>query len=90
MGRIRLRVQPGASSTRFAGWYGDLPRLTVSARPVDGAANDAAIAAIADAFGVRKRQVRVVSGATSRTKCLDVEGVEDAALAARIDELNPR
>lgn len=47
--------------------------MSVSARAVDGAATDAVCRAVADAFGVRVREVRLVSGATARTKVLDVD-----------------
>lgn len=44
----------------------------MSARAVDGAATAAVLQAVADAFGVRRRDVTLLSGATSRTKVLDV------------------
>jgi uncharacterized protein YggU (UPF0235/DUF167 family) len=61
--------------------------VAVSARAVDGAATEAALAAVADALGVRRRQVRLVSGATSRDKLVEVD--DDAAddLAARLSVL---
>jgi len=46
--------------------------VAVSARAVDGAATAAVLQAVADAFGVRRRDVTLISGATSRTKVLDV------------------
>jgi uncharacterized protein (TIGR00251 family) len=90
MGQLAIRVQPGARSTGFAGWYGDLPKLAVVAPPVDGAANDAVVAAIAAAFAVRRRQVHLISGMTSRTKRVEVDGISDGELSARVAELNPR
>lgn len=64
------------------------PELTVavSARPVDGDANRAVVAAVADAFGVRSRQVELISGATARSKVLRID--DDAArVTARLAEL---
>jgi hypothetical protein len=83
-------VRPGARATRFAGWFGELPRLAVAARPVDGAANEAVVDAVAELCGVRSRQVRLVGGAASRTKRLDVEGLSDADLMALVVAANPR
>jgi len=54
--------------------------VRVSAPAVDGRATAAALAAIAAAFGVRPRSVRLVSGATSRTKVVDVDGADPAVL----------
>lgn len=77
--RIAVRVHPGADRTRVGGRYGDShpPVLVVrvSAPAVDGRANDAVVAAVADAFSVPKSGVRIVSGRTSRMKILDIDGV---------------
>lgn len=89
MGRLQVRVQPGARRTAFVGWFGDLPKLAVAAPPIDGAANDAVIAALADAFGCRPRQVRLVGGASSRTKRFEIEGLDDDAIRAIIERLVP-
>ncbi len=55
--------------------------VRVTARAADGKATDAALTALAMAFGVRPRAVTLVSGATSRTKIVDVDGGEPAVLA---------
>jgi uncharacterized protein YggU (UPF0235/DUF167 family) len=52
----------------------------VAERAVDGKATQAALAAVAEAFGVRRRQVTLVSGATSRTEVVDVDGGDDGRL----------
>jgi len=84
--RVRVRVRPAAPATRVGGRWGadDDPALVVRVRTpaVDGRANSAVVAALAEAFGVRRAAVRLVTGATSRTKVVEVEGVDSAALAA--------
>lgn len=88
--RVAIRVRPGASRTRVGGVHGDRLLVAVSARAVDGRATDAALAAVADAFGVRRSAVTLVLGRTSRDKVVDVaEGAPgDAARhAARLAEL---
>lgn len=72
-------MRPGASRTRVGGSYGDRLVVAVTARAVDGAATEAALAAVADAFGVRRRAVTLVAGATSRDK---VVGIDDDVAAA--------
>jgi len=84
--RVPVRVKPGASRTRVGGTRGDRLVVAVSARAVDGAATEAALRAVADAFGVRPRHVRLVTGATSRDKVVDVEG-DDEDLAGRLRAL---
>lgn len=89
--RVSVRVRPGSSRIRVGGSYGLEPHLVVAvnAPPVDGAANAAVLAAVADAFGVRPRTVRVVSGHTARTKVLsfDVDDAEQFRVLSRLREL---
>jgi uncharacterized protein len=60
--------------------------VRVTARAVDGAATQAALTAVADAFGVRARAVSLISGATSRTKVVEVEGATPQRLAALLHD----
>lgn len=84
--RVSVRAQPGAARAKVGGRYGEAepPVLVVkvSAPPVDGRANEAVRAALADAFGLRPSAVRLVSGASSRSKVFDVVGGDPAVLEA--------
>jgi len=65
-------------------------RLTIrvrpgSARPGVGGHLDAALAAIAAAFRVRPGSVRLVAGARSRTKIIEVDGAQPAVLERLLD-----
>ena len=67
--------------------------VRVSARAVDGKATEAALTAVADSFGVRRNAVRLVSGATSRTKIVDIDADDPrllASLLAAPGRLRPR
>jgi len=68
------------------GAYGDALVVAVSAPPVDGRANAAVCEAVAKAFGLRRSRVTLVSGATGRTKVLDVDA-PDAEVSARLAAL---
>jgi uncharacterized protein YggU (UPF0235/DUF167 family) len=46
--------------------------VSVTARAVEGAATEAVVRAVADALGVKPRQISVTSGRTSRDKLLSV------------------
>jgi uncharacterized protein len=78
--RLTIRVRPGAGRTQVGGEHAGALLVRVTAPAVDGRATEAALAAVADAFGVRRRAVTLVSGATSRTKVVDVAGADQAAL----------
>jgi uncharacterized protein YggU (UPF0235/DUF167 family) len=70
--RVALRVRPGSSRTVVGGSYDGAVVVRVAARAVDGQATAAALAAVAKALGVPRRDVVLISGATSRTKLVDV------------------
>jgi uncharacterized protein YggU (UPF0235/DUF167 family) len=84
--RVTIRVRPGARNTRVGGDHGGALVVRVSARAVAGQATEAALAAVAEAFGVRRRSVTLVAGAASRTKVVDVAGGQQAIL----DQLRSR
>jgi uncharacterized protein YggU (UPF0235/DUF167 family) len=81
--RVEIRVRPGAARTRVGGTYGAALVVKVAARAVEGKATEAALAAVAAALGVRRRDVRLISGATSRDKVVEVDG-DVAQLTRRI------
>ncbi len=78
--RVTIRVRPGSGRIQVGGEHAGALLVRVTAPAVDGRATEAALAAVASAFGVRRRAVTLVSGATSRTKVIDVAGADQAAL----------
>ena len=79
--RVTLRVRPGSGRTVVGGEHDGALVVRVAAPAVDGRATEAALTAVAGAFGVRRRAVTLVSGPTSRTKVVDVDGADPAVLA---------
>jgi hypothetical protein len=78
---VDIIVQPRASRASLGPAVGDRLRVSVMAPPVDGAANEAVIDALAKAFGVRRADVTIVRGETGRRKTVRVFGAGLAALA---------
>jgi uncharacterized protein YggU (UPF0235/DUF167 family) len=70
--RLTIHVRPGAGRPGVGGQHDGALIVRVTARAVGGQATEAALAAVADAFGVRRRAVTLVTGRTSRTKVIDV------------------
>ncbi len=88
-----MRVKPGASRPKVGGQYGDgadgqgvILIVSVAPRAVDGAATEAVLKAVAKAFGLRRADVDLVSGQTSRTKVLELRG-EQHNLSTRLSRL---
>lgn len=81
---LRVRVQPRASRAGITGFRDDVLSVRVSAPPVDGAANAAVTALLAEALGVARATVRVVQGEHARHKVVRISGLTDAQARARL------
>jgi uncharacterized protein len=88
--RITIWVRPGSPRPRVGGERNGALVVRVNARAVDGQATEAALAAVAGAFGVRRRAVTLVAGTTSRTKVLDVEGADTGTLGRLLASASPQ
>ena len=73
--RFEVRVQPRASRSEIVGEQEGALRVRLAAAPVDGAANDALIELLADLLNIPKRDIRIVTGITSKRKVIEAEGV---------------
>ena len=79
-----VRVVPRAKKSEIAGQVGEAIKVRLTAPPVDGKANEALIALLAEKLGVGKSQVEIVAGATSRNKMVCVLGLTPAEVEARL------
>jgi uncharacterized protein (TIGR00251 family) len=70
---LDLHIQPRAPKTEVVGRHGDAIKIRVKAPPVEGAANDELIRFLAKRFKVARASVRLVSGAASRHKQVEVD-----------------
>ena len=77
---VDVQVVPRASRTAVGPAVGDRLRVAVTSPPVDGAANDAVIDALADAFGVRRSAIEIVRGEKGRRKTVRIVGATRATL----------
>jgi uncharacterized protein (TIGR00251 family) len=80
-------VQPRASRSEFAGTHQGAVKVRLQAPPVDGAANEALVDFLAEALGVPRRMVRIVAGTSSRSKVVEVDGVDAGAVERLITEV---
>jgi len=76
---IRVKVTPRSSKNQVAGKEKDFYRVKLTDPPVEGRANKALIALLAEKLGVPKRSIEITGGKTSRTKTVRVHGVSEAA-----------
>jgi uncharacterized protein (TIGR00251 family) len=77
---LAVRAQPGARKTSVVGVYGEGAgaqlKIAVHAPPIEGRANEALIAFLAEAFSIPRRDVVLLSGETSRSKVFLLRGID--------------
>ena len=80
-----VRVPPGARSAGLAGLHAGSLRMSVSAVPERGKANDAARDVLATALEPRPSRVELIRGATARAKLFLIHDINPDELRARIE-----
>ncbi len=65
---LSLRVQPRSRKDEFIAPHGDHYKVRITAPPVEGKANDHLLRFLAKSFGVKRSEVSMQSGQTSRNK----------------------
>jgi len=84
MAMLVVKVVPGASRDAIAGRLGDALKIRVAAAPERGKANQAVIQLLADALGLKPAQITVLSGHTQPRKTLQISGLDQAQLDAKL------
>jgi uncharacterized protein len=77
---FQIRVQPRAKRNAVTKIADGSLKVYVTAPPEDGRANEAVVEAIAEWLGVKRRQVEIIRGATSRNKVVRITGSTSPAI----------
>lgn len=85
MARVTVKVHPRARRSAVTGRLGEAWKLDLAAPPVDGKANDECVRFLAELAGVPRSRGRVLLGLTSRTKVVEIEGVEQDTLEKALE-----
>jgi uncharacterized protein (TIGR00251 family) len=81
---LELLVQPRASRSQVKGEHDGRLKIQLAAPPVDGEANAALLAFLADALSVKRADVALLAGETGRRKRVRVAGVTAEKAAAAL------
>jgi hypothetical protein len=81
---LSVRVHPGARKNSVTGVHADAVKIALTAPPVDGKANEALIAFLAETLHLPKARVTLVAGAASRAKMVRITGRSAAEVAAAL------
>jgi len=86
MARLTVKVHPRAKRSAITGRLGDAWKLDLAAPPVDGKANEECIRFFAALARVPRSRVRIVLGATSRTKVVEIESLSQDQLDKLLEQ----
>ena len=84
---LPVRAQPGARRNDVQGEQAGALKVAVTAPPQDGRANEALAEVLRETLGLKRSQLELVGGATSRDKCFLVRGLARAELERRLAAL---
>jgi uncharacterized protein (TIGR00251 family) len=82
--RFEVVARPRSRQSRVAGVRQGALVVQLAAPPVDGAANAELVATLAGVLGVARRDVAIVRGDASRNKLVEVRGITEPELRARL------
>jgi len=71
---VKFHIQPGAKKDEIKGRHGDAVKVRLRAPPVDGKANDALVAFLADHLRIPRSAITIVKGHFSRQKLVEIKG----------------
>jgi uncharacterized protein (TIGR00251 family) len=81
---LPVRAQPGARRAGVQGEQNGALKVAVTAPPEDGRANQALLEVLREALGLKRSQVELLSGQTSRDKRFLIRGVDREELRRRL------
>jgi hypothetical protein len=84
---LPIRVQPGAKKNSIHGVHDGALKVSVQAAPEDGKANDAIMELLKKSLGIKRNQIEMLSGQTSRNKKILIRELKLEELAQKIRTL---
>ena len=85
-----VKVHPRARKNAITGELGDALKLSLTAPPVDGKANEACIEFFSKLLKVPRSSVTIASGLTSRNKVVRITGLSGIEVEQRLKIASPR
>jgi uncharacterized protein (TIGR00251 family) len=82
-----VRAQPGARKAGVLGEQAGALKVAVTAPPQDGRANKALLEVLREVLGLKRSQVELLGGETSRDKRFLIRGLSPAEVTRRVTRL---
>jgi uncharacterized protein len=87
---FQVKVQPRARKNGITGAIGDALKLSLTAPPIEGKANQAVIEFFADLFEISRSSVTIASGESARLKVIRISGMDKEAVQQRLQSPGDR
>ncbi|MGA3208844.1 MAG: DUF167 domain-containing protein [Syntrophales bacterium] len=81
---LQVHIVPRSAKCEVVGNQGNALKLKITAPPVEGQANKECIRFLSDILGIKKKQVRILSGSKSKKKTVAIEGIRRKDIEALI------
>lgn len=82
--KLNLKVSPKSSRNAITGWMGDTLKLSVTAAPEKGKANQAVIDVLAAVLDLPRSNIDIVRGGTTAQKQVEVSGLAEGEILRRL------
>ncbi len=73
---IEVKVEPRSSQKGISGVMENTVKVKLTAPPVGGAANEQLIEVLSKATGIKRSNIRILRGASSKRKIVEIKGVD--------------
>jgi uncharacterized protein (TIGR00251 family) len=84
--QLEVKVTPNASRNEITGWHDNVLQVKIAAAPEKGKANKELIDFLGRALGVKKSDISIVKGETSRNKSIEIQGMRREEIIIKIQE----
>jgi len=81
---LALKIHPRAKRNAITGWMGEALKISLTAPPIEGRANQACIEFLADLLKLPRSSITIAAGQNSRNKLIRISGLSAAEVEARL------
>ncbi|MBX9655461.1 DUF167 domain-containing protein [bacterium] len=85
-----LKARPGARRSSIDGVHAGALKVSVTAAPEKGKANEAIIELLADELNISRSSITIVRGETSSQKVVRIDGVNEVTLKSELERIISR
>ena len=84
---IKVKIVPDSSKNKIVGAYNDALKITITAPPVEGKANNKCIAYLAKCFDIAKSKIEIISGQTSKDKLIKIYDINQKEFLDKLEKI---